>query len=212
MNIIVFGAAGQVGSRIVAEAVSRGHEVTAVIRRESQSSSLGTDVRVLVCDVSSGDLADPVSGHDFIMSALRAPSGEEAAIVSLTQAVVEPARSLGIPFLIVGGAAPMIVPDSDGHTVLTKPGFLPDAVVPVARASQAQCDWCSTRLDPNGVVLCPPAMLVPGTRTGTYRTSLDTLVVDDEGNSQISMEDFAVASLDEAENRTHAGRLFTVGS
>jgi putative NADH-flavin reductase len=211
MNIIVFGAAGQVGSRIVSEAVSRRHSVTAVVRRESQTTQFAQEVRTRLLDVRTGDIEDAVREHDFVISALRAPNGEEDAIVELTQAVVNAARSRSIPFLIVGGAAPLIVPDSGGDTVLTKPGFLPESVVPVARASQAQCDWCSSRLDPDGVVLCPPALLVPGQRTGTYRTAGGTLVVDEHGDSRISMEDFAVAALEEAEHRSHTGRLFTVG-
>lgn len=211
MKIIVFGAAGQVGTRIVAEAVSRGHEITAVIRRDSQAGRFDPAVRTLVRDVNTSGLADAIGDHDFVVSALRAPSGEEGAIVALTQAVVEPTLSLGVPFIVVGGAAPLIVPGSGGHTVLTAPGFLPESVVPVARASQAQWDWCATQLEPNGVCLCPPAMLAPGERTGTYRTGHDTLVVDDAGNSHISMEDFAVALLDEAETPNHAGGRFTVG-
>jgi putative NADH-flavin reductase len=54
-------------------------------------------------------------------------------------------------------------------------------------------------------------LLVPGQRTGTYRTAGGTLVVDEHGDSRISMEDFAVAALEEAEHRSHTGRLFTVG-
>jgi len=212
MKIIVFGAAGQVGSRIVTEALSRGHEATAVIRRESQSESFDPAVHTLVRDVGEASLTAAIGGHDFVVSALRAPSGEEEAIVPLTGAVVEPARSLGIPFLVVCGAAPLIVPDSGDHTVLTAPGFLPDNVVPVARASQAQWEWCATRLEPDGVCLCPPAMLAPGERTGSYRTGSDMLVVDEHGNSHISMEDFAIAVLDEAESRDHAGSRFTVGT
>ena len=211
MKIIVFGAAGQVGSRVVAEAGSRGHEVTAVIRKGSQAAVFDPSVHTRVRDVNTGSLADAIDGHDYVVSALRAPNGQEGAIVALTRAVVEPALSLGVPFLVVGGAAPLIVPDSGGHTVLTAPGFLPKNVVPVAQASQAQWDWCAGHLEPNGVHLCPPAMLAPGKRTGTYRTGRDKLVVDGAGNSQISMEDFAVAIIDEAENAEHAGQRFTVG-
>ncbi len=54
-------------------------------------------------------------------------------------------------------------------------------------------------------------MLMPGSRLGSYRVGGEELIVDDQGQSHISMEDFAVAVLDEAEHPQHAGRKFTVG-
>ena len=60
--------------------------------------------------------------------------------------------------------------------------------------------------------MSPAAVLEPGERTGEYRTGEDRLLVDDEGNSAISMEDFAVALLDEAESADHVRRRFTVAS
>ena len=110
----------------------------------------------------------------------------------------------------MGGAASLIVPGTPGHTVLTAPGFLPDSVVPIATACQRQFEWIAERLASNGTYLCPPAMLAPGIRTGAYRMDGDMLVVDEDGDSKISMEDFAVALMDEAESRRHNGRRFTV--
>ncbi len=211
MKIIVFGATGQAGSRIVNEAIQRGHEVSAVVRRVEKAKELSLAVQPIVRDVTDGDLTDVISGHDFVVTALRPPGGAEDEIVSLTALVVEPARSLGVPFLVVGGAAPLKVPEAEGHTVLTAPGFLPASVVPVAQASQAQFDWCTDRLRPNGSYLCPAAMFAPGRRRGTYRCGSDTLVVDASGESHISMEDFAIAVVDEVENSRHAGTHFTVG-
>ena len=40
MRIVVFGAAGNVGSRVAAEALSRGHEVTAVVRDSARFDEL----------------------------------------------------------------------------------------------------------------------------------------------------------------------------
>lgn len=54
-------------------------------------------------------------------------------------------------------------------------------------------------------------MLEPGDRTGQYRLGTNALVVNERGESRISMEDFAVAMLDEAENPKHIRRAFTVG-
>ncbi len=211
-RIVVFGATGQVGRRMVAEAARRGHLVTAVVRRESASTDFGPDVTVLVRDVgSTGDLEQVIASHDIAISALRPPDGQEEMLVDLTAKIVDAANAAGRRFLVVGGAAPLRLHDDPSHTVLTAPGFLPESVVPIATACQAQHDWIVTRLGNNGTYLCPPAMLTPGERTGSYRTGDQTLVFDHDGDSRVSMEDFAVAALDEIETPKHTGRQFTVG-
>jgi putative NADH-flavin reductase len=212
MNIIVFGAAGDVGRRIVAEAVTRGHRVAAVVRREQGAQAFDSSVEVLVRDVASAeDLADKIAERDAMITALRPPAGDEPSLVPLTRAVVEAARRANARYIVVGGAAVLLIPDGNGHTVLTAPGFLPEEVVPIATACQSQYDWCVDRLHPTGTHICPPAMMTPGERTGSYRLGSDTLVTDGNGESQISMEDFAVAILDEVETPRHLGVRFTVG-
>ena len=213
LSIAVFGAAGDVGKRIVAEATSRGHRVTAVVRRERPSSEMNPAVSILVRDVQEAtDLTNIAKRHDLVISALRPADGEEAKLVKLASKVVEASRTSGTRFMVIGGAAPLLIPNSPHHTVLTAPDFLPEAYLPIANACQELHDWILPKLGATGTHLCPPAMLVPGERTGTYRVSDDTLVVDDEGSSHISMEDFAVAAIDEAEHPRHSGRRYTVGT
>lgn len=59
--------------------------------------------------------------------------------------------------------------------------------------------------------LSPSAEFAPGERTGAFRLGGDQLLVDDNGKSRISMEDFAIAMVDELERPTHSRRRFTVG-
>ena len=212
MKIIVLGASGEVGCRLVAEAASRGHGVSAVSRREPSPGTHDPSVTTVIRDVeSAGDLEEVIADHDLVISALRPRDGHEPKLVPLTAAVVLAAQAAGKRFIVVGGAAPLRVPDTPGHTVLTAPGFLPESVVAIATACQQQHDWVVPQLGELGAYLCPPAMLTPGTRTGSYRVGDDALVTDDDGNSHISMEDFAVAAIDEAERASHTGRRFTVG-
>lgn len=213
LRIAVFGAAGQVGRRIVAEAARRAHRVTAVTRAQPDPGALPLGVTGIRRDVASADdLVAIAADHDLVISALRPPDGQEPQLLDLTAAVVNAARTAGTRFLVVGGAAPLRLPDDPEHTVLTAPGFLPDAYRPIATACQQQHDWILDRLDGIGAYLCPPADLAPGTRTGAYRVDDDTLIVDQRGESRISIEDFAVAILDEAERPAHTGRRFTVGA
>ena len=211
MKIIVFGATGDVGSRVVAEALSRGHAVTAAARSEAKLQFLPEAVTKRVADVADGEsLAGLIAGHDLAISALRPPDGEEDSLVALTRSVLSAAAQTDVPALIVGGAASLRMPGQNGTTVLTAPGFLPEAVVPIARACFAQYELCMAETQADWSYLCPPAMLLPGERIGQYRVGSDTLLVDPAGESRISMEDFAVALLDEAEIPKHRGERFTV--
>ena len=213
MRIVIFGARGDVGRRVVAEALSRGHEVTAVVRRADQRDAIPDEVAVRIADVADIEaVADIMAGHDFAVSAVRPPEGQEDKLVPLTRSLLDAAAQAKVPILIVGGAASLTLPGRDGATVLTAPGFLPDSVRPIATASAAQFDLWAAASYADRTYLSPPALLAPGARTGRYRRGRDSLLFDAAGNSQISMEDFAVAVVDEAERPRHRGARFTVAN
>jgi len=210
MKMTIFGAAGEVGSRVVAEALSRGHEVTAVVRNPEQLCKLPTGVTSCSGDAGSvKDVAQLSAGQDLVISAIRPPTGDETQLVSITQAILQGAARSSVRVLVVGGAASLRMPGQGDTTVLTAPNFLPAAVIAIARACFAQHEMCSADQQADWAYLSPPAMLVPGIRTGHYRLGSDELVVDENGNSQISMEDFAVVLIDEAEQAKHHRTRFT---
>lgn len=211
MKIIVFGARGDVGSRVVAEAQARGHAVTAVVRAQAQLAALPPGVTGLVADVAdTGKIAALMARYDLAVSAVRPPDGQEDSLVPLTRSVLHAAALAHIRVLIVGGAASLKMPDQSDATVLTAEGFLPTSVIPIARACNAQYELCAAETEARWAYLCPPALLMPGTRTGAYRVGSDVLMVDAAGGSEISMEDFAVALIDEAEMPQHTMARFTV--
>ncbi|MDX1738222.1 MAG: NAD(P)H-binding protein [Alphaproteobacteria bacterium] len=213
MKIAVFGAAGEVGSRIVEESLERGHNVLAVVRRESQCEALQNDVEPFLADAMiSDDVVKVVKKADFIISALRPVEGLEFLLPQLTDNILKAAREFSKRAVIVGGAASLKIPgDPDGHTVLSSPDFLPISIRDIALACQMQFDICQKHDVADWTYICPPAMLTPGERTGSFRLGKDELVQDQAGNSAISMEDFAIACLDEAEQGTHLRQRFTVG-
>lgn len=212
MKIIVFGATGDVGSRVVKEAVSRGHDVTAVVRNEAGLPKLPDTVNGFVADVSDpAAVAAAMSGQDLAISAVRPPSGREGEIVTLTRSILKGALAADVRVIIVGGAARLRLPDGSSNTVLSDPGFLPESVVPTARASFAQFELCYRDVDADWTYASPSALLQPGARRGEFRIGTDTLLVDADGNSEISMEDFAVALLDEAQKAQFSRASFTVG-
>jgi putative NADH-flavin reductase len=61
------------------------------------------------------------------------------------------------------------------------------------------------------IFFSPAGKFVTGQRTGKFRLGKDDLIVDKDGNSSISVEDYAVAMVAELENPKHHRERFTVG-
>jgi len=211
-RIAVFGAAGSVGRCVVNEALNRGHDVTGVVRNPQRAAGLPGLAVPAFAEASDGTAIRAVlRQQDVAVMALRPPAGREAELVGYTRTLLDAALETGVPVVIVGGAASLRFPDHPGWTVLTRPGFLPDAVRPIAQACHAQREAVLSTGGEGWSHICPPAGLEPGRRTGRYRLGTDMLVTGEDGRSAISVEDFAIAIVDEAESHAHAGRSFTVG-
>ena len=214
-NIAVLGANGTIGSAIVREALNRGHHVTAVVRDPAKVTE-----RHPALVVTTGDVLDPRSiaaaakDQDVVVSAVGGGDGPGhlATIRPAAEALTEALRTLGAqaPRLItVGGAGSLRTPD--GKQVWDAPG-LPDFLLQIMHAHGDALDHYRTVTDIDWVNLSPAATIAPGERTGVYRTALDDLVADDDGNSTISVEDYAVALLDEIEQPRHRRQRFTAAA
>ncbi|ATG42159.1 putative transcriptional regulator, AraC family [Phaeobacter piscinae] len=213
MDILLFGATGDVGRATVQQAIERGHRVTAIARNPDLRGPLGDQlVTPLPLDVltSAEQLADLARRHQIIISALRPIAGQDALLVELTQAVLRAAEAGNIPALITGGAALLKLADGSGETVLSAPGFLPDAVRPIAEACAAQDHLLESTSHVDWTCLRPPAMLQEGERRDRYEWGNDTLVTDADGLSQISFADFGGALMDLAEQQNHPEKRLTV--
>lgn len=211
MKIVVFGAAGDVGRRAAGEAMARGHDVTGVVREAAQASRLPAGVRLAVADAAdSASVAGVMAGHDAAIGAIRPPDGREGELAGLTRSMLDGAALARVRLLVAGGASSLKLPGA-GETTLLESGWISEAFMPIARASFAQWEMCRAETRADWTYLCPPSMLVPGARTGVFRRGTDTLVVDADGESAISFEDFAVALIDEVEEPAHRRARFTVG-
>jgi putative NADH-flavin reductase len=208
MKIALCGATGRAGGRILAELLSRGHGVLAIVR-DAGSLEPREGVKVAVDDLSDpGRLARTIEGADALVSAYGPPPTDIDELVRVTERLVEAVARSGVPrLLMVGGAGSLEV--APGVTLLDS-GKLPAEWVPIAKAHAealevlrgSAVDWTS---------LCPAAYFDPGERTGRFRVGTDELIVDSEGNSRVSMEDFAIALVDELENPRHPRERFSVG-
>ncbi|MEV6096281.1 NAD(P)H-binding protein [Nocardia sp. NPDC051981] len=211
MQITVFGASGDAGSRVVAEALSRGHRVRAVARTAERLRELPAQV-----EVWTGNAADPAdvekaaAGSDVVVSATRPAPGREHELAEVAAALLEGLADSGIRLLVIGGAGSLTVAGT-GKTLTEQPGF-PAELVPIAEGGSRQLEvFRTTPHAVNWAYVSPAALFEPGERTGAYRVGRDDLLTDDQGNSSISMEDMAIALLDEIERPAHHRTRFTVG-
>jgi putative NADH-flavin reductase len=202
MKIVVIGASGSVGSRIVAEALARGHRVTGVARRPENVTPREN------LQVVAGDIAEPVqlakviAGHDVVVSAARFVAFDIGQLLD----ALKQARS---PCLVmVGGAGSLSV--AGGGLLLDAPTF-PQAAKAEAAAGSATLQVLREQRDVEWTFISPSALFAPGERTGKYRLGKDQLLADAEGKSRISQEDYAIALLDEVETPRHRRERFTVG-
>ncbi len=191
------------GSRIVAEAVSRGHHVTAVFRRTPPEHP---DIDVVRGDVTDiRHMSAVFGGVDAVVGATRPAPGAEDTVAATVTALLDAAA--GTRVLVVGGAGPLRSPS--GGLVIDDTAFVPPAWRTIASASLRQLHACEAHPG-DWVYLSPPAMFEPGVRTGAYRRGTTTIVTAEDGSSGISAEDLAVAVVDELENPGR-DRHFTVG-
>ncbi|GAB3743845.1 NAD(P)-dependent oxidoreductase [Amycolatopsis oliviviridis] len=205
MKIAVVGASGMAGSRVVAEALSRGHHVTAVIRRTPPASPHPA-VDVVRGDVTDvGHMSTVFGGVEAVVGATRPAPGAEDTVAATVRALLD--ASAGKRVLVVGGAGPLRSPS--GGLVIDDPAFVPPEWRSIASASTTQLQACEAHSG-DWVYLSPPAMLEPGVRTGAYRRGTTTILTAADGSSRISAEDLAVAVVDELENPGR-DRHFTVG-
>lgn len=199
MNVLLLGASGRIGQRTATELLDRGHAVTGV-SRSGTVEGIDDDEFVAVAGdaTDSDDVAKLATGHDAVVSAL-GPSGDESPeiLTEMMDAVVDGLRRADVDRLVwTGGAGGLEV---GPETMLIETEDFPEEWEPVARAAIDAYDILSEADDLTWTYLAPAAVIEPGERTGEYRTAERELVTDDEGDSYISMEDFAVALVDELE-------------
>ncbi|WP_432092711.1 NAD(P)-dependent oxidoreductase [Streptomyces sp. bgisy100] len=213
-NIVVFGANGTIGSAIVREALDRGHRVTAVVRDPARVTERRTNLTVTLGDVlDAQSVAAAAKDQDAVVSAVGGGDGPGhlATMKPAATSLVEGLRAVGgaAPRLIsVGGAGSLRTPD--GKQLWDTPG-IPAFLLQIMHAHGDALAYYRTVTDIDWTNISPAAKIAPGERTGSYRTALDDLVTDDNGDSAISVEDYAVAVLDEIENGSHRRQRFAVG-
>jgi putative NADH-flavin reductase len=199
MNVLLLGASGRIGQRTVAELLNRGHAVTGTSRSRAVDGIDDDEFVAVSGDATNpDDIARLATGHEAVVSAL-GPSDDEPAdiLTGMISAVIDGLRRADVDRLVwTGGAGGLRV---GPETLLIDTDDFPEEWEPVARAAIEAYDILTEADDLEWTYVAPAALIEPGERTGSYRTAEGELVTDEEGDSYISMEDFAIALVDELE-------------
>jgi putative NADH-flavin reductase len=122
--------------------------------------------------------------------------------------LVEAVKTTGIPRLvIVGGAGSLEV--APGVSLIAS-GHVPAPWLPIAISHAKVLDLLK-KSSINWTYFSPAGFFEPGERTGKFRLGKDTLIANEQQESRISMEDYAIALVDELESPKHERERFTIG-
>jgi len=202
MDIALVGATGNIGGKILAEALSRGHRVTALVRRVDRLP--GHDrLTPRPADVfDKAGLAEALRGHDAVVSAVPFRASDPDILIAAV-------RASGVRrWVVVGGAGSLEA--EPGVRLVDTPDF-PAVARPEALRGAEMLERLRRVADLDWSFQSPSAVIAPGERTGRFRLGTDRLLRDADGRSRISQEDYAVALLDELERPAHIRQRFTVG-
>lgn len=198
MKIALIGATGFVGSAILSESLNRGHAVTAIVTNPDKLPSHPNLMPVKGDVAERGKLASTIAGHDVVVSAYNPGKDEDG---QGTRSIIEAVKQSDVHRLVaVGGAGSLEV--APGKRLVDQPDFpaewkdgsLKTAAFLQQLRDETELDW---------TFICPAAILAPGERTGRYRIGGDQLMTGSDGESRISLQDYAVAFLDEVEGANH---------
>lgn len=215
MKVALIGASGFVGSAILNELIQRGHTVTAIVRNPEKVKQAENVTAVKANALNEDEVAGAVRGHDVVVNAFNPgwnnPNIYEESLQG-AKAIQEGTKKAGVKRLFVmgGGGSLYIAPgqqlvDSSDFPADWKAGALAAREYLNIIKNEQELDW---------TFLSPAIEMHQGTagiRKGTYRTGLENPVFNEEGRSVISVEDMAIAIVDELENPKHIRQRFTVG-
>ena len=211
MKVAIIGASGMVGSAIRDEALARGHKVTAIVRNPEKIVIKNPSLTVVKGDVLKDKVDALVRGNDAVISAYNPgwsnPKIAEETVVAY-KAIVDGVKKSGVKrLLVVGGAGSL---EASPGVQLIDTMKVPDLIRSAILALREVLYTLRTENELDWTFLSPAASFVPGVRTGKFRLGKDQVVKDEKGESKISVQDYAVAMVDELEKPKHSRQRFTL--
>jgi putative NADH-flavin reductase len=212
MNIALIGATGFVGSALLEELLSRGHEVRALLRDPAKLPARpGLQARA-VDVLADGDLAAELQGVDAVVSAFNAGWANPQLhddFLRGSDAIAAAARKAGVRLIVVGGAGSLFI--APGQQLVDSPAFPAEWKQGALAAREALNRLRADGTDLDWTFVSPAMHLAPGPRTGQFRLGGEEPVFDAKGESHLSVADLAVGIVNELEAPRHRRARFTLG-
>ena len=213
MKLALLGATGFVGTALLHEALSRGHHVTAIVRDPAKLPAASGHLTVVAGDVNQPvPLAQRLAGHDLVLSAYNPGWGRPdlyAEFLAGSRAIEHATAQAGVPrLLVIGGAGSLFL---DGHQLVDGPQF-PAEYRAGATAARDYLSELRQNTELDWTFFSPAIEMHPGIdtgRTGQYRLGTESPVFNAAGRSFHSVQDLAVAVLDEVEKHQFGRQRFT---
>ena len=213
MKLAIIGASGYVGSALLEEALTRGHQVTAIVRHPEKIEVSNPLLTVKRGDAKDADdIAQLVAGHDAVLSAYNAgwtnPNLYEDFLTGAKAIEQGTQRASVSRLLVIGGAGSLEI--APGVQLVDTPEF-PAEYKPGATAARDYLDTIRENKTLDWTYLSPAMDLFPGERTGTFRIGANQPVFSEQDTCRISVADLAIAALNEIEQPQFIRGRFTVG-
>jgi len=217
MKIAIIGGTGYTGGNIAREALGRGWEVRSLARKPPVDRIDG--VEYLAGSFGDTDaLTRLVDGADaLVVAAVPTDAEGNHTLYEQLPGITTAAIAAGARLGVIGGAGSALVAEG-GPRLLDTPEFVEEwkaeAIAHAAVLDRLRTEHAAGATELNWFYVSPAGLYgsyAPGETTGAYRTGGDVLVTKDDGSSEISGTDLALAVVDEIAEPKHENRRFTVG-
>lgn len=203
MKIAVLGATGWIGSHIVNEATQRGHQVVALVRDTSKVKRTDIEVRKVDLLSTANELANAIVGVDAVIASIGGRAlGNHDIVKTTAERLMTTLPQVSVKRLLwVGGAGSLEV--APGIRLVSTAQFPNEYKAEAIAQSEALEVFKQKTTTVDWTFVSPAAEIIPGETLSRYRVGADQLLVDDNGDSKISVSDYAIAMIDELESNNH---------
>ena len=207
MNITILGATGWIGSHIMAQAKTNGHNVTAVVR-DADKVTDGTAVEEFDLQ-SQNDIAEVLTNADVVIASIGGrAAGNHELVAQTAKRLLTALSGSSTRLLWVGGAGSLEV--APGVTLVSSPDFPAEYKDEALAQGEALSVFKATNTTTQWTFVSPAAVIYPGESEGPYRIGGDAFFTNEQGESKISVTDYAIAMLDEVQNAAHINQRMSV--
>ncbi|KAA1166142.1 NAD(P)-dependent oxidoreductase [Pseudoalteromonas fuliginea] len=208
MKVAVLGATGWIGSTIVQQATKRGLEVVSIVRDAAKITDNTTAVRVF--DLQSQDnIASVLKGIDVLIASVGGRAvGNHELVAQTAERLLTALNGTSTRLIWVGGAGSLEV--APGVTLVSTPEFPADYKDEALAQGEALNVFKTTTSSASWTFVSPAAVIYPGESEGSYRIGGDQFFTNEAGESKVSVTDYAIALVDEAQKAAHLNQRISV--